>query len=149
MTYNIFYSKQVPDTEDEGSPNDLKEFTKLLLDGQKIANDSRKTHFFVWRGYKGCISSELPKLNKHAILRRFHLAKSFLQSDKQEFFQSSQMSSSGRSSSSSSSRGSSSSIQSDDRQVSQNLDDNQLSQDVTQVPETQTEGNNCRWRYVP
>ena len=56
---------QVPETEDEStSRSDYAEFSKLLLDGQKIAIESGKTHIFTWRGYKACISNQIPQVAK-------------------------------------------------------------------------------------
>lgn len=139
--YYIFPFAQVPDTEDDSGSSDFKEFTNLLLSGQKIANDTGKSHFFVWKGYKACISSQLPKLSTHEITRRFNLAmESIKKSDNEEqLFRPSRnvenidndvkkaaisvsSSASGQSSSYSSSRTSTDSL---------------ISDDLTQIPETQ------------
>lgn len=129
----LFDILQVPETEDESTaPPDFLEFSDLLISGQRIADETKKTHFFTWKGYKACISSELPKFTTKELSRRFKLAMASIQKEgNKEFFESSQMSSSGRSTSSSSScsRGSSS-LLSDD-----------VSTEVTQVPETQLPGD--------
>ena len=41
-----------------------------------------KSHFFVWRGYKACISSQLPKLSSNELERRFKLAKDSIEKSK-------------------------------------------------------------------
>lgn len=71
---------QVPETEDEGSINspEYREFCKLLLNGQEVANQTKKTYTFMWRGYKACISSQLPKLSASELERRYKLAISFI-----------------------------------------------------------------------
>ena len=63
---------KVPETDDEKS--DYHEFCKLLINGQRIANDTKKSYVFLWKGYKACISSQLPKLSSHEMERRFKLA---------------------------------------------------------------------------
>lgn len=63
----------------------FNEFSKLLVDGQKIANDTGRTHLFIWRGYKACISSQLPKLSNHEIKRRFDLAMQSIKKDEENF----------------------------------------------------------------
>lgn len=63
-----------PETDDETNAPEYKEFCDLLMNGQKIADKTRKTHFFTWRGYRACISSQLPRLSKPEINRRFKLA---------------------------------------------------------------------------
>ena len=134
ISFHIF---KVPDTEDETSKppqSDFQEFSKLLQKGQLVANETKKTHTFVWRGYKACISSQLPKLSSFELERRFKLAMDFInkgtdacQSSQTEVFkvpiQISSSSASGQSSSSSS-LVSSQSLQSD-------------LEEPTQIPETQ------------
>lgn len=87
---------------------------------------------FVWRGYKACISCNLPKLNSHELNRRFDLAMEFLQKEgaKEISFKKPNVPSSSASaqSSSSSSRASSESIH------SENVEEK------TQIPETQYDG---------
>ena len=85
----------------------------------------------MWRGYKACISSQLPKLSSFELERRFKLAMesiSKMSEGEHVFKKPSQVSSSSSSgsaqSSSSSSRASSQSIQSDH-------------EETTQIPETQ------------
>ena len=64
----------MPDTEDEGRSPDYNEFSKLICNAQQIADDTKKAYVFMWRGYKACISSQLPKLTSFEIDRRFSLA---------------------------------------------------------------------------
>lgn len=75
---------QVGETEDDTSSEmkDLNEFTNLLLNGQRVADETKKTYTFMWRGYKACISSQLPKLSPHEIKRRFNLAIKFINQEK-------------------------------------------------------------------
>ena len=73
-TAGDFCETEVPDTEDEGPKTDFQEFSKLLINGQQIADKSKKSHVFEWRGYKACISSQLPKLSSFELERRFKLA---------------------------------------------------------------------------
>lgn len=71
-----FLETEVQETEDEGingSP-DFQEFSKLLLNGQTIADKTERTYMFIWRGYKACVSSQLAKLTSHELKRRFNLA---------------------------------------------------------------------------
>lgn len=131
-----FIKLQVPETDDESTTPMYREFTQLLLDGQKIADDTKRTHVFVWRGYKGCISSQIPKLTSFELKRRYNLAMEFIEKKEKEdgndFFQPTQGESSDATnnpaSSSSSARLSSSSNVSSDYVISQ---------DITQIPETQ------------
>ena len=53
---------------------DFNEFSKLLLNGQQVADETNKMYTFVWRGYKACVSSQQPKFNAHEVNRRFQLA---------------------------------------------------------------------------
>lgn len=78
----MLYYLQVPETEDEGSSSDFNEFSKLLLKGQLVANETRKMYTFTWRGYKACVSSKLPKLSHTELKRRFNLAMKSIQDDK-------------------------------------------------------------------
>ena len=110
---------KVPETEDESASPEFNEFSKLLTDGQRIADETKKSHFFTWRGYKGCISSQIPRLNFREIKRQFDLAMESLKQQER----SSQSSTASAQSSSSSCRVSSESIQSQE--------------EITQVPETQ------------
>ena len=64
----------MPETEDESANPALVEFLKLLLNGQRVADDTKKTYTFVWRGYRACVSSQLPKMTSYEIKRRFDLA---------------------------------------------------------------------------
>ena len=134
----------MPDTEDETKPNDYKEFCNLLLNGQRIADDTERTYTFIWRGYKACISSQLPKLSSIELNRRFQLAVQSIQKmeDKNKedeiFFQPSQTLNDGpfkrpgdRSLSTSSGSAPSSS------QSSQLSSDTILSEETTQIPDTQ------------
>lgn len=73
-TAGDFCETEVPDTEDEGNSTYFNEFSKLLLNGQSVADDTKRPYVFYWRGYKACISSNLPKLNIHEMRRRFKLA---------------------------------------------------------------------------
>lgn len=116
----------MPDTEDESNADatpEFQEFSKLLLNGQTVADQTKKAFFFTWRGYRACISSELPKFSAIELKRRFDLAMKSIGGGK-EFFQSRPLSSSGRSSSSSSGQ-SSSSMNSEEQH------------ELTQIPETQ------------
>ena len=61
-TAGEYQETDVAETEDEGNSPEYKEFCNLLLDGQKIANRTDRTHVFIWRGYKACISSKVPKV---------------------------------------------------------------------------------------
>lgn len=72
------FSIQAPETEDETAGSDYQEFSKLLLNGQRVANDTKKSYVFMWRGYRACISSQLPKLSSIEITRRFKLAMDFI-----------------------------------------------------------------------
>lgn len=91
---------------------------------------------FTWRGYKACISSQLPKLNNHELKRRFQLAMQTIKKmnngdveacDRDVFKKPERQSSSSGSQPQSSQQSSySSSIQSSE------IDD-----EVTQIPETQ------------
>lgn len=54
------------------------EFSKLLLNGQRVANDTKKTYTFMWRGYKACVSSQIPKITTIEMKRRFELALKFI-----------------------------------------------------------------------
>ena len=139
-TAGEFCETEVPDTDDEKS--DFQEFSKLLLNGQKIADDTKKTYVFMWRGYKACISGQLPKLSSYELERRYKLAMESIQKMKVDKEAATQETSEGLSSqlfkkpiplsSSSSSMQSSSSS---DRPSSQSL----LCEtdEVTQIPETQ------------
>ena len=116
----------MPETEDETGSPDFNEFSKLLINGQKIADDTKKSYIFIWRGYKACISSQLPKLTSTELDRRFKLAMDSIKKQSEASTQifkkpSSPISSSGPSSSLSS-RGSSDSIS---------------SEEPSQIPETQ------------
>lgn len=130
----------MPETEDESSaPTDFQEFSALLINGQRIADETKKSHFFTWRGYKACVSSEIPKFSTRELNRRYQLAMKSIKEggNNKTYFNTTEMTSaSGRSSSSSSSsRGSSSSISSD-QPLSQ-----EFSQELTQIPATQMQGN--------
>ena len=48
------------------------------MNGQVVANETNRTYIFLWRGYKACISSQLPKLSNTEVRRRFKLAMKFL-----------------------------------------------------------------------
>ena len=124
---------KVPETEDEGStPPDFQEFSNMLLNAQRAADAEKKSQFFTWKGYKACVSSEIPKFTTRELSRRYKLALECIKkAENNEFFKTTQMSSaSGRSSSSSG--GSSSSI---------SLEDVQHSQELSQIPATQLQGN--------
>lgn len=147
-TYIIYLKYQfillkAPDTEDEKSGSDFQEFSKLLVNGQRVANDTNKSYIFMWRGYKACISSNLPKLLSHELNWRYKLATEAISklpkepesepSKNPEVFRkpsppNHSTSSTSVQSSSSSSRGSSQSILSD-------------LEEPTQIPETQFDGN--------
>ena len=81
---HCFTILQVPETEDENSPQEYKEFCKLLLDGQAIADNSGRTHIFIWRGYKACVSSQIPKLTTTELKRRYELAMQFIKKKEEE-----------------------------------------------------------------
>ena len=145
-TAGEFCETEVPETEDEtpSHSSDFNEFSKLLLNGQVIANETNKNYIFVWRGYTACISAQLPKLSAKELDRRFNLAMESISKTKKDSSEAltqcfkkpahlSNSSTSGPSSSSLSSRGSSDSIS---------------SEDLSQIPETQfdMEGNVNRWR---
>ena len=74
----------MPETEDESTSPEFNEFSKLLLNGQKIADETKKSYFFIWRGYKACISSQLPKLSHKELDRRFKLAMDSIKKAKEE-----------------------------------------------------------------
>lgn len=82
-----------------------------MVQAQRIADENKKTHMFVWRGYKACVSSQIPKLTTQELKRRFNLAMKSVQDG--EFKRPSQPSS------------------------SFSIPQTQLSQEVTQIPETQ------------
>ena len=127
----------MPETEDESArPTDFQEFTTLLLNGQRIADKSGKAHFFTWRGYQGCVSSEIPRFTTKEITRRYKLAMESIEKRgvKKEFFETTKMSSASGRSSSSSSAGSSSTFFSEDPQHQSQ------SQELTQIPATQLPG---------
>ena len=155
-TAGDFCETDVPETEDEKS--DFNEFAKLLQNGQRIADETKKTNFFMWRGYRACISSGLPKLSAIELDRRYKLAMdSINKSAKTETEASSSQtapgtapsqvedgfkkpyqppsSSSCQSSSSSSGRLSSQSILSD-------------SEEITQIPETQFDMDSKSFTYI-
>lgn len=74
-TAGKFFDTEVPDdTEDDCPKTDFQEFCKLLNNAKRIADETKKSHFFIWRGYKAYISSQLPKLSSHELERRFKLA---------------------------------------------------------------------------
>lgn len=74
-TAGTFCETEVPETEDEGASSpDFIEFSTLLANGQRIANDTNKTYTFIWRGYKACVSSQLPNMTTFEMKRRFSLA---------------------------------------------------------------------------
>ena len=54
------------------------------MEGQRIADSTKKSYFFEWRGYKACISSQLPKLSIHEVNRRFELAMQSIQKAKEQ-----------------------------------------------------------------
>ena len=76
LSLTLIFKLKVPETEDDESTKEpeLKEFTKLLLNGQRVADDTGKTYKFMWRGYRACVSCNLPKLTANEIRRRFNLA---------------------------------------------------------------------------
>lgn len=79
-----FCETEVPDTEDESANlPEFNEFSKLLLNGQRIADDTNRTYTFIWRGYKACVASNQPKLNVHELKRRFDLAMKSISGDAQ------------------------------------------------------------------
>ena len=134
---------QAHETEDESSPPEFKEFSKLLLDGQKTANETKRTYMFTWRGYKACISSQLPKLNNHELRRRFDLAmQSIKKGETTESFKKpfnlSQTSSSGSQPQSSSQNSSYSSSR-----ISSESDE------PTQIPETQIQETQIHDTQIP
>ena len=77
-TAGDFLETEVPETEDESS-SDFHEFKNLLLNGQQIADETKKNHYFVWKGYTACVSSEIPKLSTVELQRRFNLAMESIQ----------------------------------------------------------------------
>lgn len=81
---NLKQSFKVPETEDEGSPPEYQEFCNILLNSQKIANETQKAHVFIWRGYKGCVSSQIPKLTVPEMKRRFNLAMESISNEKKK-----------------------------------------------------------------
>ena len=48
------------------------------MNGQRIADETNKSYIFMWRGYKACISSQLPKLSSVELQRRYKLAMEFI-----------------------------------------------------------------------
>ena len=71
----MYVISKVPETGDESNtPTEFQEFSNLLLNAQRIADDSKKAHFFTWKGYKACVSSELPKFTTVELSRRYKLA---------------------------------------------------------------------------
>lgn len=127
----------MPETDDESSsPPEFQEFSNLLINAQRIADKTGKSHFFTWKGYHACVSSEIPKFTTSELHRRYKLAMQSIKKGQPDFFTSTQMSSaSGRSSSSSSSSSrESTSILSEENQPSSS------SQELTQIPETQLPG---------
>ena len=84
---SFFCELKVPETEDDESTNqsEFNEFSKLLLNGQRVADDTGKSYTFVWRGYKACVSSKLGKLTTHELRRRFQLAMKFISEDDGQF----------------------------------------------------------------
>ena len=130
---------------------DYIEFTELLKNGQEIADKTKRSYVFVWRGYKACISSQLPKLTTYEMKRRFNLAMDSIKKlrekeDDDVFFNPTQdrlktpSNLTPVSSSSSAAQSSSSS--------SQASQDSITSEEPTQIPETQfvMEGKFNRWR---
>lgn len=119
----------MPETEDESNtPTDYVEFSNLLLNGQRSADEAGKSYFFTWRGYRACVASGLPKLTTRELNRRYKLAIDCINKEG-KYFETTQMSTSGRSSSSSSA-GSSSILSSESQE-----------QELTQIPATQLPGN--------
>lgn len=128
----------MPETEDESSSPDFNEFSKLLLNAQQIANDTGGKYVFIWRGYRACVSANIPKFSHTELERRFKLAMNYINSESEAKTQLVKKVSSSASgpSSSFSSRGSSSSLS---------------SEDPSQIPETQlhAKGNiNIYYRYI-
>ena len=79
-TAGEFRETEVPETEDESNNSaDYNEFSKLLLNGQKIADETERTYMFMWRGYRACVSSQLPMFSSHELKRRFNLAMESIQ----------------------------------------------------------------------
>lgn len=131
---------EVPETEDESNSPDYKEFCKLLKDGLQTARETQKTHFFEWRGYKACVSSQLPDFSRTELNRRYQLAIKSLANNEQSFFETTPMSSASARSTSSSSQGSQAS------QASSIISE-EGSQELTQIPATQLQGKkNIQWR---
>lgn len=141
----------MPDTEDESVDPDYKEFCQMLLDGQRRADDLKRSYFFTWRGYKACISNQIPKLTTTELKRRFNLAMQYIKKKEEEegegeqFFYPTQKSENPQKeifrapeqSASSSSSGSQQSSSSSLRGSSDSL----LSEEPTQIPETQFQMN--------
>lgn len=117
---------KVPDTEDEtaGATDEFKEFSKLLYNGQKVADETGKTYTFMWQGYRACVSSQLAKLTSFEVKRRFDLAMKFIKSGQsnEDCFKIPKATSSGQSSSISSNKAASGPIE---------------SEEPTQIPDTQ------------
>ena len=97
---------------------------------------------FIWRGYKACVSSNLPKMSTRELGRRFDLAMESIKKMEKEreedvFFQPTQPTQSStipaRQAVSSSSSGTQHSSSSSSRSSSQTLE----SEEPTQIPETQ------------
>lgn len=79
-----FFQLQVPETEDEACRSDYNEFTKLLISGKRVADETKRTFSFIWRGYKACISHQVPKLTTFELERRFKLAMDFIHKSAKE-----------------------------------------------------------------